>query len=278
MDNCAGIRDNGREEAMNSAITNVKSPLKRRTPNWSILAALSVWWADSALLAELTEEFIGPFPNWADVKRDYGAVGNGQVDDTAALQKALDELTKHTNSCVLYVPAGKYRLTGTLKTVRQAHTDCQGVAVIGEDPARTILSWDGTNGGTMFQWDAWYSKISRLTFDGASRAAAGLLYGPALSRMTAQSPVGSRTRLPVRLTGEPHECPVEKSKKHREPTLMLLTAEKAMRLMLLRSAMPERRKSDSQTCQLPMTLWTPRPQSSNRPYHTQMSIEFQFTV
>src|SRR5206468_11784549 len=46
----------------------------------------------------------------------------------------------------------------------------------------------------------------------------------------------------------------------------------------LRSARRERRKSDSQTCQLPMTLWRPRPQSTKRPYQTQMSIEFQFTV
>ena len=166
---------------MNDAIPNMKSLLKRQTANWSLLAALSVCLADSALLAEPTQEFIGPFPSWADVKRDYGAVGNGQVDDTAALQKALDELTKHTSFCVLYVPAGTYHLTGTLKTVRQAHTDCQGVAVIGEDPARTVLRWDGTNGSTMFQWDAWYSKISRLTFDGSSRAGTGLLYGPAFS-------------------------------------------------------------------------------------------------
>ena len=129
------------------------------------------------------EEFSGPFPSWRDVRRDYGARGDGQADDTAALQRGLDELTKHTNSCVLYLPAGTYRLTATLKTVRKAHTDCQGVAVIGEDPARTLLRWDGTNGGTMFQWDAWYSKISRLTFEGRDikRADTALLYGPAFS-------------------------------------------------------------------------------------------------
>src|SRR5206468_3738312 len=127
------------------------------------------------------EEFAGPFPSWRDARRNYGARGNGQADDTAALQRALDELTWHTNSCVFYLPAGTYRLTDTLKTVRKAHTDCLGVAVIGEDPLRTVLRWDGTNGGTMFQWDAWYSKISRLTLDGASRAGTALLYGKAFS-------------------------------------------------------------------------------------------------
>jgi hypothetical protein len=33
----------------------------------------------------------------------------------------------------------------------------------------------------MFQWDAWYSRISRLTFDGAGRADTALFYGPAFS-------------------------------------------------------------------------------------------------
>src|SRR5262249_48928873 len=69
----------------------------------------------------------------------YSARGDGQADDTAALQRGLDDLTKHTNFCVLYLPASTYRLSATLKTVRQAHTDCQGVAVIGDhpDPARS---------------------------------------------------------------------------------------------------------------------------------------------
>ena len=76
------------------------------------------------------EEFAGPFPSWRDARRNYGARGDGRADDTAALQRALDELTSHTNSCVLYLPAGTYRLTATLKTVREQHTDCMGVAVI----------------------------------------------------------------------------------------------------------------------------------------------------
>ena len=80
------------------------------------------------------------------------------------------------------------------------------------------------------------------------------------------------------LVGEPHTWPLSKSRKHFDPTLMLSTTENAIRFTVLRSATFERRKSDCHTCQLPMTLCTPRPQSSKPQYHTQTSIEFQLTV
>ena len=131
--------------------------------------------------ASAAEECVGPFASWRDVKRDYGAVGDGKANDTAALRRAMDELVKHEKACVLYLPAGTYRIADTLRTVRKAHTDCQGVSIVGEDPARTVIRWDGPDGGTMVGWDAWYSKISRLTLDGAARAGAGLVYGPAFS-------------------------------------------------------------------------------------------------
>jgi hypothetical protein len=137
--------------------------------------------ATSLSLPASNEEFVGPFESWRDLRRGYGAAGDGKTDDSTALQRALDELTKHKKACVLYIPAGTYRLTVTVQTRRKEHTDCQGVAVIGEDPSSTILLWDGPADGTMFQWDAWYSKISRLTFDGRGQAGTGLLYGPAFS-------------------------------------------------------------------------------------------------
>lgn len=152
-------------------------------PATAVLAmcVLFLGWSSMAALGFGDEEFVGPFPSWRNAQRDYDARGDGKADDSTALQRALDDLTKHTNFCVLYLPAGTYRLSHTLKTVRKAHTDCQGVAVVGEDPSRTVLRWDGTNGGIMFQWDAWYSRISRLTFDGAGRADTALSYGPAFS-------------------------------------------------------------------------------------------------
>ena len=155
-------------------------------------AAAAILLCGAPPAAGVEEEFVGPFASWRDAKRDYGAVGDGKADDTQALQRGLDDLVKHEKACVVYLPAGTYRLTAALRTVRKAHTDCQGVTVVGEDPARTLLRWDGAAGGTMVHWDAWYSKISRVTFDGGGRAGTGLLYGPAFSTYNETSDITFR--------------------------------------------------------------------------------------
>ena len=51
-----------------------------------------------------------------DVKTEFGAVGDGLADDTAALQAALDAACGDDSerSGIVYLPAGTYRLTGTL--------------------------------------------------------------------------------------------------------------------------------------------------------------------
>ena len=41
--------------------------------------------------------------------RDFGAVGDGVADDTAAIQRAIDYITEH-NGGTLFFPIGKYRL------------------------------------------------------------------------------------------------------------------------------------------------------------------------
>lgn len=139
--------------------------------------ALALLLTTAGTLRGAEEEFNGPFPSWRNLKSDYGAAGDGQADDSGSLQRALTELTKHTNHCVLYVPAGTYRVTRTLATLRQAHTDMQSVALVGEDPALTVIRYDGTNSGVLLHWDAWYSKLSRLTLDGAGKASTALHVG-----------------------------------------------------------------------------------------------------
>jgi hypothetical protein len=49
-----------------------------------------------------------------DAKRDFGAVGDGLADDTAALQATLDAARAHGQGAVAYFPSGDYRLSSTL--------------------------------------------------------------------------------------------------------------------------------------------------------------------
>ena len=83
----------------------------------------------------LDESFSGPFISWKNVK-DFGAVGNGVTDDTAAIRTALNALKNvHTNTwSVLYFPAGTYRITRPLTTSRSSNQDYFGADIIGADP------------------------------------------------------------------------------------------------------------------------------------------------
>ena len=174
----AGSQNASDEEAMNTESPNMNRAGKLPTASWGILTALSLWLAATARPAEPAQEFVGPFPNWADVKRDYGAVGDGRADDTAALQQALDDLHREDRKCfVLYVPAGTYRVMRTLVLFREKHNESKDVAFIGEDPATTTLRWDGPADGVMLDYGAWYSKLGRLTFDGQGKARTAIAHG-----------------------------------------------------------------------------------------------------
>ncbi len=140
------------------------------------------------------EEFLGPFSTWYDLKRDFGAVGDGKADDTAALQKALDSVgTPELKRNAIWVPAGTYRITQTL-----VRTGVSGVLLIGEHPDTTVIRWDGPAYGgeprvpkwNSDEWKAWdgrhpaemfwfngrNSRFERLTFDGAGKAASGFAF------------------------------------------------------------------------------------------------------
>lgn len=128
------------------------------------------------------DEFLGPFPSWLNVKADYGAVGDGKADDTAAIQRALEDIRKPDfPRRVLYFPAGAYRLTQTVKLLRAAHSQSQGVCLYGEDPQTTALVWDGPEGGVMLHYNGWYSEVARVAFDGRGKAKTALEHGVAFT-------------------------------------------------------------------------------------------------
>ena len=111
----------GKDDNGTRPIIPHRKPPPMRISNLSTLLALSAaalaCWARPACG---DEEFVGPLAGWKNVKTDYLAAGDGASDDTRAIQKALDDLRLHKDSGVLYFPAGKYRITDTVKTTRKA--------------------------------------------------------------------------------------------------------------------------------------------------------------
>ena len=82
--------------------------------------------AEAASIPATGDEFVGPFASWVNVKTTYGAKGDGVTDDTAALQNALNAVGVGSNSPVLWIPAGTYKITGTLNIATRL-----GISIIG---------------------------------------------------------------------------------------------------------------------------------------------------
>jgi hypothetical protein len=113
-----------------------------------------------------SDEIVGSFPSWTNAATAYGATGDGAADDTAALQRGLNDLGQTGHSPVLFLPRGTYRITRTLVLAFNIN-----VSVVGEDPSTTMIVWDGGQGGTMLSVNGIaYSRFTRLTFDGRRRA------------------------------------------------------------------------------------------------------------
>jgi len=110
--------------------------------------------------------------DWVNVKTSVtpGAVGDGVQDDTAAIQAALNKLSDTDGGLkVVYLPAGRYRITNTLTL-----THILGALIVGNGQG-TSLVWDGPVGGSMFYSNGVSrSRYIGLTWDGAGKAAVGI--------------------------------------------------------------------------------------------------------
>ena len=67
----------------------------------------------------LSAEFNGPLAGWLNVQTESRPYGDGVHDDTAAIQAALNDANygntgATTYSPVVYLPAGTYKISGTL--------------------------------------------------------------------------------------------------------------------------------------------------------------------
>ncbi|MDA3962250.1 MAG: glycosyl hydrolase family 28-related protein [Planctomycetota bacterium] len=90
--------------------------------------------------------------NILDVKRDFGAVGDGKADDTAAIQKAIVvAIAARRQRQMVYIPKGTYRLTRALRSRMTDAPDGEGgwsdgwrsgLFICGESREGTILKLD----------------------------------------------------------------------------------------------------------------------------------------
>ena len=111
-----------------------------------------------------SSEFAGPFASWLNIKSQFGAKGDGVSDDSSAFQAALAAIQKE--GATLWIPAGRYIISTPLSL-----SNCTGFTIVGEDPSKTTIRWNGVAGATMLTADGCNAfRISRLTFDGNNSA------------------------------------------------------------------------------------------------------------
>jgi hypothetical protein len=102
------------------------------------------------------------------------AIGDGKADDTLAIQTAIFNIKRGET---LYFPAGTYRITKTITTLSpnaKLGDPHLGINLIGHG-RKTVLFWDGAEGGIMFQQNIGWpiSAYIGLTWDGRGKAAIG---------------------------------------------------------------------------------------------------------
>ena len=92
--------------------------------------------------------------------KDFGAVGNGVADDTAAIQAALNSFG--TAGGALYFPAGNYKVSAPLIN-QQIYTDEGEFLLQGAGGATTITS---THNGPVIKFEGTTTKIQDMKFVG----------------------------------------------------------------------------------------------------------------
>ncbi len=128
-----------------------------------------------------------PFPvmdvklkGFKDVVSDFGAVGDGVKDDTAALQTALDWQCRHgKGATLLWFPKGTYRTTSRLRfnsATQICHDLPSGAFIAGAGRDLTKIIRSGGRDGGVFRSDGFaFSRIQGITFE-ADRGASSPVF------------------------------------------------------------------------------------------------------
>jgi hypothetical protein len=111
--------------------------------------------------------------------KDFGAVGDGVTDDTAAIQAAVANIQARTNGGCLYFPSGTYIMSsGNISLDRSSDSTLGRVSIRGEDMYSTRIIYSGPQnacidiiGNATIGENSSYSTISDLWLEGPSLAA-----------------------------------------------------------------------------------------------------------
>lgn len=92
--------------------------------------------------------------------KNYGAIGNGVADDTAAIQAGLDDIA--ATGGVLYFPTGLYRITSALSETFTYSTNLAVTrpSILGDGPNNSQIVWDGANSPTTYMMSLIRTDVS----------------------------------------------------------------------------------------------------------------------
>jgi hypothetical protein len=154
---------------------------------WTTLAVLNptVWPAQASLTVTQQTVFfrsavlgtwsVGGFTEALDLRRDFGAVGDGIADDTAAVQAMFNSTLVHSNA-VVFVPPGSYRLTQTCTLGNGTDGMAPHLVLLGLDPSKTIFQWAGAGTGPVFQFSDCSPEFGGITIQAPTSAGSGIIY------------------------------------------------------------------------------------------------------
>jgi len=143
---------------------------------WPVRASLTIT-QDTAFFrsAVLSTWSVGGFIEALDLRRDFGAIGNGQADDTAALQAMFNSTQVHSNA-VVFVPPGSYRLTQTCTLGSGSEAMAPRLVLVGLDASKTIFRWAGSGTGPMFQFTGCSPEFGGISLETATPQVKAISY------------------------------------------------------------------------------------------------------
>jgi hypothetical protein len=144
----------GTRDALQGTLVNVAQGTINALTLWTLTTEDPVIGTSTLVFAAVT--FASSSDSITNVV-DYGAVGDGVTDDTAAFQAALSSTNKH-----IYVPSGDYALSGQLTHAGKALT------LRGAGMNSTRLMWDSASASTGIAFtqadDDYRIDVSGLSF------------------------------------------------------------------------------------------------------------------